>query len=274
MNYRDIDWNELWLAAQSRKSWTRKKKKDWNDRAASFAKRVADSDFSRLFIEMMDPDPAWSVLDVGCGPGTLAIPLAQLGLQVTGLDSSEGMLEQLAKRQQETGVMTITVIHASWTDSWQELGLKKHDVAIAARSLAVANLRQGLEKLNRWASKKVIVVDRVGPGPFDPDLFRALGRDFQPGPDFVFTLNILLQMGITPRLDYLEFDQQRTYASEEEAVEATAWMVDDCTDLERQKLRGYVAERLHENNDGTVTFTRRRPVKWAFISWDVAEVMG
>jgi SAM-dependent methyltransferase len=269
MNYRDIDWNQLWLDEQQRKSWTRKKKKDWDSRAASFAKRTADSDFSTLFIKMMQPDPAWTVLDVGCGPGTLAVPLAEQGLQVTALDSSEGMLEQLQLRQQEAGVTTITPVHGSWTDSWHDLGLKKHDVAIAARSLSVANLGEGLAKLNRWASQKVFVVDRVGPGPFDPDLFHAIGRDFQPGPDFVFTLNILLQMGITPRLDYLQFDQKRTYGNEQEAREAVAWMVDDCTDLERQKLRGYVAERLRENNDGTVTFTRTTPVKWAFISWDV-----
>ncbi len=269
MNYRDIDWNELWLAEQGRKSWTRKKKKDWNARAASFAKRTADSDFSRLFVTMMDPEPSWTVLDVGCGPGTLAIPLAQRGLHVTALDSSEGMLEQLVKRQQELGVNGITPVHGSWTDSWAELGLQKHDVAIAARSLAVTNLGESLAKLQRWARRKVIVVDRVGAGPFDPDLFAALGRDFQPGPDFIFTINILLQMGITPRLNYLEFDQQRTYVDENEAREAVAWMVDDLTPLEGRHLNEYVSQRLQKNNDDSVTLTRRKPVKWAFISWDV-----
>lgn len=269
MNYRDIDWNELWLAEQKGKSYKRKKKKDWNLRAASFAKRSADSDFSTLFLEKMNPEQGWSVLDVGCGPGTLAIPLAERGLQVTALDSSEGMLEQLQLRVQETAVTSITKVHASWTDSWQDLGLKKHDVAIAARSLAVTNLRAGLEKLNRFATEKVFVADRVGSGPFDPDLFAAIGRDFEPGPDFVFTVNILFQMGITPQIDYLEFDQKRTYLNYQDAYDAVIWMVDDLTAAEEKKISGYVAGRLHENNDGTVTFTRRTPVKWAFISWDV-----
>ena len=34
-----------------------------------------------------------SVLDLGCGTGRLAIPLAQKGLEVVGLDASEPMLE-------------------------------------------------------------------------------------------------------------------------------------------------------------------------------------
>jgi SAM-dependent methyltransferase len=269
MNYRDIDWNQLWLDEREKKSWKRKKKKDWNARSASFAKRSADSDFSRLFLAAMKPDPAWSVLDVGCGPGTLALPLAELGLQVTALDSSEGMLEQLHMAQEAAGITSIRTVLGSWTDSWQDLGLQKHDVTLAARSLAVTDLRAGLEKLNRWATKKVFVVDRVGAGPFDPDLFAEIGRDFQPGPDFVFTVNILLQMGITPRLDYLQFDQQRTYARQQEAEEAVAWMVDDLTESEELKLQRYVIERLSQNDDGSVTLTRRTPVKWAFISWDV-----
>jgi SAM-dependent methyltransferase len=269
MRYQDIDWSELWFEEQRVKSYRRKNKKDWNSRAASFAKRTADSDFSTLFLEKMNPDPSWSVLDIGCGPGTLAVPLAQRGLQVTALDSSEGMLEQLHLRQQETGVTTITPVHASWTDSWQDIGLQKHDVAIAARSVAATDLAGALAKLNRWAKKKVFVVDRVGPGPFDPDLFQAIGRDFQPGPDFVFTVNILFQMGITPEIEYLEFDQKRTYADRQDVYEAVMWMVDDLTDPEQRKLGGYVEERLTENNDGTVTFTRKIPVKWAFISWEI-----
>jgi SAM-dependent methyltransferase len=269
MHYRDIDWNELWLIEQQKKSYRRKKKKDWNKRAASFAKRTADSDFSDLFIKMMAIDPSWSVLDIGCGPGTLALPLAEQGLQVTALDSSEGMLEQLQMLQSKTTEPLVIPVLASWTDSWQELGIKPHDVAIAARSLAVTNLRAGLEKLNRYATQKVFVADRVGAGPFDPDLFKAIGRDFQPGPDFIFTVNILFQMGITPRVDYLEFDQRRQFATVADAHEAVVWMVDDLTDVEQKKIKAYVTERLSENNDGTVTFTRRMPVKWAFISWDV-----
>ena len=269
MNYHDIDWNELWLVEQKKKSYKRKKKKDWNKRAASFAKRTADSDFSTLFIEKMNPDPAWSVLDIGCGPGTLAIPLAQGGVHVTALDSSDGMLEQLRMRQQKEDITSITPVHASWTDSWQDIGLVRHDVTIAARSLAVTNLRAGLEKLQRYATKKVFIADRVGAGPFDPDLFLAIGRDFDPGPDFIFTVNILFQMGITPRVDYLEFDQKRIHKDFQDAFEAVSWMIDDLTAAEEKKLSGYVRERLSDNDDGTVVFKRRNPVKWAFISWDV-----
>lgn len=269
MRYADIDWNRLWQEERGRKSWKRKKKQDWDQRAASFAKRNDGSDFSGLCLALIDPEPEWSVLDVGCGPGTLAIPLARRVARVTAMDFSEQMLAELGQRAATVGLGNIRAVHGSWLDDWQGLGVAPHDVVIAARSLAVDDLAGALAKMMRWAKKEVIVVDRVGAGPFDPDLFAALGRPFAPGPDFVFTVNILLQMGVTPTLDYLEFDQQRRYADRNEALAGCDWMVDGCTAAERHGLERYVDERLSTNGDGSVTLTRRKPVKWAFIRWQV-----
>ncbi len=269
MRYADIDWNQLWQQERQAKSWKRKKKKDWDQRAASFAKRNLGSDFSELCLGMIKAEPSWSILDVGCGPGTLAIPLARQVKRVTAMDFSEQMLAELSARAAAAKLDNISPVHASWSDDWQQCGVGRHDVVLAARSLAVDDLRGALEKMCQWATKEVIVVDRVGPGPFDPDLFTALGRPFDPGPDFIFTVNILLQMGITPTLDYLEFDLQRQYADREEALEGCSWMVDDLDDAERVKLGHYVDERLSVNSDGSVTLTRKKPVKWAFIRWSV-----
>ena len=45
-----------------------------------------------------------TVLDLGCGPGRHAIPLAARGLQVTGVDLSRVLLEQAEQRASEAGV--------------------------------------------------------------------------------------------------------------------------------------------------------------------------
>ncbi|MFN2332922.1 MAG: class I SAM-dependent methyltransferase, partial [Wenzhouxiangellaceae bacterium] len=39
-----------------------------------------------------------TVLDLGCGPGRHALPLARAGLDVTAVDTSEALLEQLRQR--------------------------------------------------------------------------------------------------------------------------------------------------------------------------------
>ena len=55
--------------------------------------------------------PALRALDLGCGIGAIAVRLAQLGLQVTLLDSSEPMLDLAERAANETGVRAKVTLH-------------------------------------------------------------------------------------------------------------------------------------------------------------------
>ena len=266
MRYQDIDWDAMWRESRTHKSWKKKKSSDWDQRAASFAERNLDSPFVAQFMAHLQSEPEWTVLDVGSGPGTLAIPLAAQVRRVTALDYSTAMLHELDKRALAAGRDNITTVQASWTDDWQALGIARHEVAIASRSLSVDDLKGALSKLNAWASKAVYVVDRVGAGPFDPDLFAALGRNFEPGPDYIFTLNILYTLGIHARVDFLSLDSVRTYKSREEALNSYRWMVDDLTALEETRLIAYVDAHL-SRHDEMWQLTRQTPPRWALIWW-------
>ena len=76
-HFKDIDWNELWKQSRSEKSFQSKTVDDWDKKAPSFARRNSSSLYIEKFIELLDPDPSWSILDIASGPGTLAIPLAK-----------------------------------------------------------------------------------------------------------------------------------------------------------------------------------------------------
>jgi len=267
MEYRDIDWNRMWQESRARKSWRKKKSSDWDNRAASFAERNLDSPFAGLFLASIHTETDWTVLDVGCGPGTLAIPLSRKVRQVTALDYSESMLDELGKRAAKEEIANIEAIQASWDDDWQRLGIARHDIAIASRSLSVDNLAGALSKLNDFADKAVYLADRVGAGPFDPDLFRAIGRDFFPGPDYIFTVNILYSLGIHAHVDFITLDHCRIYDSREEALQSHRWMVDNLTAEEEELLCAYVDRNLRQTGDNVWIFSRQTPPQWALIWW-------
>lgn len=268
MEYQDIDFNRLWQEARRRKSWKKKKKTDWDRRARGFAERNLDSRYAELFLDMLRPEPHWRILDIGCGPGTLALPLAERVREVTAVDFSQAMLAELEKQAAARKLANIRTVQASWTDDWTALAIPPHEVAISSRSLSVDDLEAALIKINDWATEKVFIADRVGSGPFDPDLFAALGRPFDPGPDFIFTVNILYQLGIHPHIDYIEIDKTKIFANREEALHSCLWMFDDLTPEEESRLASYLDERLIGNNDGTLTLARKNQVKWALLSWD------
>ncbi len=84
----------------------------WTDRADGYAEfqraRAAtppiQQEWQRVWSSAL-PEPPASVLDVGTGTGQVAWLLAGLGYDVTGIDTSEGMLEE-ARRSSIAGVAT------------------------------------------------------------------------------------------------------------------------------------------------------------------------
>jgi SAM-dependent methyltransferase len=268
MRYQDIDWNEMWRQARAETSWRRKQSHDWDRRAASFARRNMDSPFVRDFLSLLRLEPDWRVLDVGCGPGTLSIPLARQGLAVTALDYSAAMLAELEKQAASEGLRNLRTVRAAWEDDWQAAGIPRHEVAIASRSLAVDDLAGALGKLDQWASRAVYIADRVGSAPFDPELFAAVGREFRPGPDYIFTVNILYRLGIQAHVDFITLDSDRLYATQEEALDSCRWMLEDLTPDEEARLRAHVEANITPVAHGTGWRLRRRqPLRWALIWW-------
>jgi 2-polyprenyl-3-methyl-5-hydroxy-6-metoxy-1,4-benzoquinol methylase len=72
---------------------------DWDSAAATFDDQpdhgLHDPDVRAAWADLLSrhlPSPPATVLDLGCGTGTLSVLLASLGHSVTGLDSSPGML--------------------------------------------------------------------------------------------------------------------------------------------------------------------------------------
>ncbi|MBE0642816.1 MAG: class I SAM-dependent methyltransferase [Bacteroidetes bacterium] len=70
------------------------------DSMTQFATRLQRQ--KELLAAVLSAMPARTAIDMGCGTGVHAIALAQLGLEVTGVDISEGMLEKARTNANES----------------------------------------------------------------------------------------------------------------------------------------------------------------------------
>jgi 2-polyprenyl-3-methyl-5-hydroxy-6-metoxy-1,4-benzoquinol methylase len=264
----EIDWNEVIKFKKEAKSGPVNKGAEfWDRRAPSFAGHAGKTLYSDSFIEMMNPDPSWTVLDMGCGGGTLAIPLAFRVKHITAVDFSEKMIEILTGEASRRGIKNISAIHASWTDNWAEKGIKKYDVAIASRSLAVDDVKAAIIKLDRAARRRVIISTIVGDGPFDRQMFQAVGREPRESIDYIYFYNLLYQMGIHASLDFIHVDDNKTWESHAEACESMRWMFPEMTRGEDELLRRYMSAHLVKK-DGRFHLDYKKSSKWAVIRWD------
>ena len=267
MTLPDIDWNEVWRTIQSEKHAIRRDPKFWDKRASEFTRRAEASGYIGRFMAIMNPQSDWSVLDIGCAAGTLAVPLAPVVNRITAMDPSDAMLALLEKRRQKLGFTNIDIVKGGWEDDWDALGIGVHDVVIASRSLVVEDLRGTILKMQRYAAKRVYISTLVDDGPCDRRVVEAVGRPFYPGADYIVVYNLLRRMDIHADVTFICKRKEKSYSGVEDALNSMRWMVHDMTAEEEVKLRNYLNENLVLEN-GRWKLPGRRTVRWAVIWWD------
>lgn len=95
------------LAEEWRRLDGRRRKPDsqdhWDERAKSFSFKDAPDTYLRSFISKAGITGKETVLDMGCGTGSLAVALAAMGCSVVAADFSKGMLDRLHSKAAERG---------------------------------------------------------------------------------------------------------------------------------------------------------------------------
>lgn len=272
------DWNEEWKRLQI----ARRAADDaqyWDYKAKTFpVKHGSQEGYVKGFLELAGIQPGETVLDMGCGTGSLATPLAMAGAHVIACDFSRGMLDKMCEDQAELGVTGIDVRQMSWADDWEAFGLgpKCVDVALASRSIATSDLRESLMKLDRVARRRVCVTLPCGPSPrTDERLLEAVGIGYRGGRDFMYAFNILAAMGINPEVGYIPSIRMELYESREEALEGFTRILEHAltglaTDEELasipERLEPWLARNLIQDERG-FHLAEDRKVTWAFLAW-------
>lgn len=115
----------------------------------------------RVVEEMARQDLLWpgqDLLDVGCGPGTLTLPLAAAGARVTALDWCGPMLATMEHTARAQGLNDIRPLCRPWDHYRPD---REHDLVLASffpDALSVA----GLERLEGWSAGRVALVLGTG----------------------------------------------------------------------------------------------------------------
>ena len=255
-----IDFNRLYQDHLALAGRTRKDASAWDGRAAGMAARAVGSRYAEEFIARMDLSGAQSLLDVGCGPGTIALALAPRLRQVVGLDYSAAMLQAMREQAEARGLPQVQALHKAWEDDWSDVPVC--DIAVASRSTTVADIGAALDKLQRHARRRVYLTHLVGGHFTDPAIQEAIGRRVPAVPDYIYLLNILHARGIHPQLSYLAQDSRLAGAQDfDDFARRVAWSLGGLDAAEAARLRDWYAQATPTQREGA-------PMRWAFISWE------
>ncbi len=276
-------WEEVWGEAQELREVKKKKSsksdsgRPWDKRAEHFNQKTSGKDGSartESVIKFLEEEGAYfqgmKVVDIGCGPGSITLRLAEKADHVYALDPSEKMLELLNQKIKEQGAKNITLLQERWQDvkleekDWHEA----FDLSFSSMSPGVDG-PQDMKKLLD-SSKKFCYFSTFA-GRRDKsrqELWeQLLGEKFEErGLDIIYPFNFLYSWGYRPSLRFYSQRRRENIPPEEAVREILQYfhMALEVDEKVEEAVRSYIEQRLQQ--DGR--FPYESEASYGMMLWD------
>lgn len=254
----ELNWREVWERKHEERVEASLKGKlkpeDWGKVAKGYSdwNKSNDYEYGRKAVEvikgMIAPD--FEVLDIGAGPGTLAIPFAEKVRKVTAVEPSKGMIECLIKDVEERGIRNIEVINKNWQEVGDADIKQRFDIVVCSHLLwqfkDVDRQLRRMEDASRGhccvvhpAGGRDIIIQHLWPeimgreysGELDPAL-----------DDLLFVM--LRERGILVNVRVIDFITRLSVEQEERLIISLLSQHSEITPALREVIKSRVLERL------------------------------
>jgi SAM-dependent methyltransferase len=260
----DVDFGRLYREHFAASGSREKPPEAWDARASDLSRELSGSPYVDELLRLVDLTGCRTLLDVGCGPGTVALALAPRLERVWGLDYSRGMLGAMMGHAAARGLANVEPILRSWEDDWSDV--PACDLVVASRSTLVRDMEDALARLDAKAKRRVCLTSLVGGRFVRADVLEVLGRERPAYPDYVYIVNLLHRMGRHPRLDYIRAGRRPDESQGlDQLVRRVEFSLGSLSPEERERLEAWYREDPERAERG------REPYRWAFVSWETGE---
>ncbi|TAJ45457.1 class I SAM-dependent methyltransferase [Methanofollis fontis] len=274
MDQGTIDWNGVWKAQwhehqRSSKGTTDGGMWDTVEAARSFYRMALENNGERVrkTVNNLPLTPESRVLDVGAGPGAIAIPIARQVRHLTAVEPSAAMCsvfeENLAA---EEGIGSVRIVQKRWEDVSVEGDLEPpYDIVFASYSLDLPDIGDAIRKMDAVSSGYVFVYWFAGTTSWDAMSMalwpRLHGSVFVPSPKCDLIYNLLYSMGIYPNIEVFPFRHINRFPDLDGAVQHFSPRYFAETAEQKEILREYLARYARPDGDTVIvpgTSTRVR----------------
>lgn len=243
----------------------------WTPRRARwFNQAVQISDFPAQTLKVLDPILVGcrSVLDVGAGVGALTVPLAESVEEVTALEPSPAMMEELRANVTRRRLRNVTCIQAAWGKA----DVVPHDLILVANVSPIFNDLLGfLTGAEPLARRAIALVQNVGPGTekfYFGELYPLLlGRPYPSRDDYLRTVTLLHSLGIYANVQIIAYHFDQPFADLQEAADFWKEQMRLEDPEQERRLVGFLQTRLQRVGSRLVAPMRRQSaVLWWRLS--------
>ncbi len=263
LNCNEVNWNDEWKHEMDlwQNSSGKSCKEFWADKksAAVYSREHVEHHQKRIdkTLEGLVLTPRTRVLDIGAGPGNLAVPMAKRVQSVTTIEPSAGMNAVMKGCIERQKVKNIIPIEKTWEAVDPDLDLTPpYDLVIASMSLGMRDIREAIEKMNQVCRGEVTLFWHAGiPGWEDmpktlwPQLF---GTKYHGGPKSDLLFQVLYQMGIYPQIEVFPSHFHEVFVSMDAALTFYCKRFDQIQPVHHPMIQSYLEEKCVKTQEGFV----------------------
>lgn len=217
-------------------------------------------------------DAESTLLDVGGGAGRFALPLARRSREVTVVEPSEAMVEQLRDGAAEAGIQNLKIVQ----ENWETAAVEPADLVLCAHVVyGVSDIEPFLRKLTESASERVVIVSHtVSPisvaGPF----WKAVhGEERINLPALPELVPVLWEMGVFPDIEMVEVSRGRELPDRDTALmwlRRMTWVVPDS---EKDAALQKAIESVYDEEQDAYVLRNQRSTQ-GIVTWVTEQALG
>ncbi len=196
------------------------------------------------------------ILDIGAGPGTLALPFAERAAHVTAIEPSPGMIEVMKDQIAELQVHNLTIVPKRWEDVDPSSDLtERFDIIVASYSLGMPDISAAIDKMLAVSSGQIWLYWFAGTTPWERHMERLWPeihkKSYSQGPKSDVLYNVLYQKGIYPNMTVHEMKYEKKYQSMDDAVSELRRQI-GCSDNFDPLIKEYLKDKIIMNGQSFI----------------------
>jgi SAM-dependent methyltransferase len=261
-----IDWQQLWLNEIQHTPKGNHTPINWDEHAQDFERYYSHSDYVDKMLERIDVAPGDTILETGCGPGNLAIPLSQKASAVTAIDLSGEMVRLASSAAYSKNITNIDFRQQDWQTLIPGTDIQPHDIVVCSRAFSTTHPVDSLALLNSLAKKQVYLTLKTiedGAEYFYRRLYKQIGKEYSVAPDYIYAYNLLYQMGISACVSFIDYTDSFHISSAAEALRMLNSHIQVETLAQKEKLLDFISEKMQDKS----FFKLNIKCRWALLSW-------
>lgn len=273
-------WEESWQEERRQSLYGRRRPdRDgtgyWNRRAGHFARLAGGEEGKQRVARILHwlghhggLDRDLEILDIGCGTGNYALPLARRARRVVALDPAEEMLALLKERAAKEGVTNIEAVQMTWEDvDLDKQGWRgRFDLVLAIMSPGIKDT-DTLKKMIAASSNACLLAGHLHQEISGrEELWRKLVGGEMPAipADVLYIFHILYAWGYCPSLEVERIVSTREMEPEQAVEEFEIFFYPhlELTPSVRRTIIDYVQSRLVNGR-----YLSRRDMTVGYLFW-------